>query len=134
MARVVDFGIASAAGRSHATPIGQVKGKLAYMAPEQLREASVDRRADVYAASAVLWETLTGRRCFDGSSDGATVTKVLDGALEPPSRLEAAVPPELDSIVMKGLAYRPEDRFESGPREMSAARARRRDGDDLGGR
>jgi serine/threonine protein kinase len=120
LARVVDFGIARAAGNSHLTPIGQVRGKLAYMAPEQLREGPVDRRADVYAASAVLWEALVGRRCFDGSNDGATVTKVLAGAEAPPSQWEATVPPELDAIVMKGLAYRPEDRFES-TRDMAVA-------------
>ena len=64
VARVLDFGVAKAAGRVQTTRDGQIKGKLAYMAPEQLRGEHVDR-ADVYAAGVVLWEALTGRRLFE---------------------------------------------------------------------
>jgi serine/threonine-protein kinase len=120
LARVVDFGIAWANGRSHLTPAGQVKGKLAYMAPEQLRDGPVDRRADVYAAAAVMWEVIAGHACFLGSSDGATVTRVLEGAAEAPSRWDASIPPAIDAIVMRGLALQPDDRFESA-REMAIA-------------
>ncbi|HEY6462542.1 MAG TPA: serine/threonine-protein kinase, partial [Polyangiaceae bacterium] len=63
-ARVVDFGVAKAAGRMQTTREGQVKGKAAYMAQEQLRGGAVDRRTDVYSAAVVLWETLTGERLF----------------------------------------------------------------------
>ena len=90
------------------------------MAPEQLRDGAVDRRADVYAAAAVMWETITGRACFLGSSDGATVTRVLEGAAEAPSRWDASIPPALDAIVMTGLALQPGGRFESA-REMAIA-------------
>ena len=62
--RVADFGIAKAAGRAQSTQDGQLKGKLCYMAPEQLAQRPVDRRTDVYSASVVLWEALTGQRLF----------------------------------------------------------------------
>src|SRR4051812_16065415 len=69
IARLVDFGVAKAAGRLHNTVSGQVKGKLGYMAPEQLRAGAVDRRADIYAAALVIWETATLRRPFGEESD-----------------------------------------------------------------
>jgi serine/threonine-protein kinase len=86
MARVIDFGVAKAAGRLQTTRAGLVKGKIAYMAPEQLAGREVTRSADVYAMGVVLWETLTGKRLFQGDSDAALVTQVLAGTTEPPSR------------------------------------------------
>src|SRR5580692_3839687 len=71
IARVVDFGVAKAAGRLQSTRDGQVKGKAAYMSPEQLRGDGVDRRSDVYACGVVLWEMLTGQRLFAGGSPEA---------------------------------------------------------------
>ena len=67
--RLLDFGIAHAAGRRHETRVGHLKGKLAYMAPEQLLDGAVDRRVDIYAASVTLWEMLAGRRLFEGHKD-----------------------------------------------------------------
>jgi hypothetical protein len=85
VARLIDFGIARAAVRSQSTRDGQLKGKLRYMAPEQLRGAPATRRADVYAAAVVLWEALTGERLFDGDTDGATYGLILEGVVRPPS-------------------------------------------------
>jgi serine/threonine protein kinase len=108
--RVVDFGVAKAAGRVVTTRDGQLKGKLAYMPPEQIRGEAVDRRVDVYAASVVLWELLAGTRLFQG--DEATVIfKVLSPDLRPPSEHNPLVPAALDEMVMKGLSSKPEDRF-----------------------
>ena len=70
-ARVVDFGVAKAAGRLQTTREGQIKGKLAYMPPEQIRGEALDRRVDVYAASVVAWEALAGKRLFTDEEDGA---------------------------------------------------------------
>ncbi len=112
-ARVLDFGIAKAAGRSHTTRDGQLKGKFRYMAPEQIRDAPVSARTDVYAASVVLWELLTGQPLFKGSNDAAVVARVLEGVVAPPSKLVPSVPPELDAIVARGLAREPDDRFPS---------------------
>ncbi|MGH7294995.1 MAG: serine/threonine-protein kinase, partial [Polyangiaceae bacterium] len=86
LARLLDFGVAKAAGRIQTTREGQIKGKIAYMAPEQLRSEPVTRRTDVYAAAVVLWETLTCRRLFRADNEGAIVTSILQSEIEPPSR------------------------------------------------
>jgi serine/threonine protein kinase len=119
-ARVLDFGVAKAVGRLQTTREGQLKGKMAYMAVEQLRGAPVDRRADVYAAGVVLWETLVGRRLFDGDNDVEVFGKVLDAEVALPGHLISDVPPELDMIVMRALARRAQDRFASA-RDMARA-------------
>lgn len=118
VARLVDFGVARAQGRSRVTPAGELKGKLAYMASEQYRGEGVDRRVDVYGASVVLWETLAGRDLFTGETDAALVGAVLDQRVEPPSRFEPEVPPELDAVVLRGLARDPAQRFAT-TREMA---------------
>jgi serine/threonine-protein kinase len=110
LARVLDFGVAKAAGRAQITREGQIKGKLAYMAPEQIR-GIVDRRSDVFAASVVLWEALAGRRMHDGASDVDIVTRVVKGAFGPPSEVRSDIPPELDAVVMKGLEINPAHRY-----------------------
>ena len=76
--RLLDFGIAKAAGRLQTTRSGQVKGKLPYMAPEQILGNLVDRRTDVFSAGVVLWETLAGRRLFESDNDAAVYRKVLE--------------------------------------------------------
>ena len=111
VARVVDFGIAKAMGRLQTTREGQVKGKSAYMAPEQIRGLPVDRRTDVYAASVVLWEALTGERLFAGDHPLATINAVFEKAVAPPSDLSPLVPAELDAVVARGLSREADDRF-----------------------
>ena len=83
VARVLDFGVAKATGRVATTQEGHLKGKMAYMAPEQVR-GTVSRQTDVYAASVVLWETLTGKRLFVGDNDVQVFEKVLRGCDVPP--------------------------------------------------
>ncbi len=109
--RVVDFGIAKAAGRLQTTTDGQLKGKAAYLAPEQILDGVVDRRADIYAASVVLWEVLAGRRLFEGGGTASTLRQVLEPKYEPPSRYAPSVPAEVDALVLKGLAWEPGARF-----------------------
>ena len=99
--RVLDFGVAKAAGRIQTTREGQLKGKLAYMAPEQI-SGTVTRQTDVYAAAIVLWEALTGRRLFSGENEGHILAKVMGGVVEPPSKY-VALPPGLDEVVLRGL-------------------------------
>lgn len=118
--RLADFGVAKARGRIRSTPAGHVKGKLSYMPCEQLRGGDVDRRADVYAAGALLWEMLTGRILFDGASEGEVVTRVLNDRIEAPSRLNSQVPAALDRITLRALARNPSDRFATA-REMANA-------------
>ncbi len=120
--RVLDFGVARAAVRhTESTGEGIVKGKLAYMAPEQLGGAPVDRRADIYAASVILWEMLAGRRLFV-RDDGATVLldKLLHGTIEAPSTHASSVPRLLDAITLHGLTRNSEQRFATA-REMAMA-------------
>ncbi len=113
VARLLDFGIAKAATQLHTTRDGQLKGKLRYMAPEQLTRDDVTVRADVYGAAVVLWELLTGDKLFVAASEGRTVAKILEGVVIEPSRMRASMPKALDAIVMRGLARAPGDRFAS---------------------
>ncbi|MBK7584737.1 MAG: protein kinase [Myxococcales bacterium] len=110
-ARVVDFGVAKAVGRLQTTRDGQLKGKLSYMAPEQLRGDAVDRRTDVFAASIVLWELLTGKRLFQSENEGATFGKVMNAEVSAPSSVDPKIPPDLDALVLRGLAKNPDDRY-----------------------
>ena len=120
VARVIDFGVAKATGSARVTREGQIKGKIAYMAPEQIRAEPLDRRADIYAASVVLWEALAGRRLIAADNDAAMVLLALSHRIEPPSRHRPEVSPELDRIVLCGLAKAPDDRFATA-REMAQA-------------
>ncbi len=120
VARVLDFGVAMAVGRLQTTREGQVKGKLAYMAPEQLHGGKVDRRVDVYAAAVVLWEAFAGRALFHGDNEGMVITQVLSGATEPPSHYGSKLVESVDAIVMRGLALDPEARWASA-RELAVA-------------
>ncbi|HMI93442.1 MAG TPA: protein kinase, partial [Polyangiales bacterium] len=118
--RVLDFGVAKALGRLRSTPSGEVKGKLAYIAPEQLRGAAVDRRADVYGASAVLWEALTGRPLFDGPNESALMHAVLHESVPAPSSENPEVSAVLDALVLQGLTRSVDERFASA-RELAVA-------------
>jgi serine/threonine-protein kinase len=120
IARVLDFGIAKAAGRAQVTREGQVRGKMAYIAPEQLQNSAADRKADVYAAAVVLWEALTGERLFLGESESATIAKVLAGEVLPPSSVVPDIPHALDEVVMRGLSRDRSARFETA-RDMARA-------------
>jgi hypothetical protein len=112
VARVIDFGIAKAIARSQITEGGTLKGKIGYMAPEQLRLEPVDRRADLFTAGVVLWEALTGNGLFQADSFAASIELILHGAVPPPSQLNPAVSPELDALVAKALARDPSERFQ----------------------
>jgi serine/threonine protein kinase len=113
VARVIDFGVAKAAGRLQTTGEGVVKGKMPYMPPEQLGAEELTQAADVYAMAVVLWEMLTGRRLFTGENDVIVFGKVLAGAKEPPSHYVRDLPAGVDALVMAGLACDPAKRFAS---------------------
>jgi len=102
--KLTDFGIARALGASEVTAPGTVKGKLAYMAPEQARGEQVDARADVFAVGVMLWELCAGRRLFARETDASTLAALLSPEpLSPPSAWNEAVPPALDAIAMAAL-------------------------------
>jgi serine/threonine protein kinase len=120
VARVLDFGVAKAVGQLHpTTQDGQLKGKLSYMAPEQL-SGVVSRATDVYAASIVLWEALTGKLLFRGENAGQILTQVAKGCDEPPSKHAAGVPAAVDAVTMRGLSVDPAKRYPTA-REMARA-------------
>ena len=118
--RLVDFGVAKAAGRAHSTREGQLKGKIAYMAPEQIRLAMATPLVDVYAAAVVFWELLTCSRLFTADNDVTTLDRVMHMPVRPPSAVVASSPPALDEIVVRALDRDPEKRFASA-REMARA-------------
>jgi len=116
--RVIDFGIAKAAGRANVTREGQVKGKAPYMAPEQIQGGAVNPRTDVYGAAVLLWELLVGARLFQAEGHTAILTHVLSQPVAPPSSRRPDVPPALDAIALRGLDRNQARRFSSA-REMA---------------
>ncbi len=119
VARVVDFGVAKASGRIQTTREGQLKGKIAYMAPEQIT-GSVTRKTDVYAASVVLWEALTTKRLFSGENDASVMNQVINSKVSPPGQHVEGLDPAWDEIVLKGLE-RDEERRWPTARDMAMA-------------
>ncbi len=119
VARVLDFGVAKARGRVQQTQKGQLKGKLAYMSPEQARGKQVDRRSDLFAAGIVLWELLTGARLFDGENEAALLIALLSEHPAAPSTKDPSLS-SLDSLVLKALEVDPSVRYQTAL-EMAAA-------------
>lgn len=123
VARITDFGIAKAETRISSTRPGTRKGKLAFMAPEQItNEDAIDRRADIWAAGVVLWTGLTGRNLFRGESDAATIHAVLSKEILPPSQVGRRPPEFLDAVVMRALERDPEKRYASALEMADALR------------
>lgn len=114
--KIIDFGIARAAGRMGKTVSGRIQGKFCYMSPEQAAGRPLDARSDVFSAGVTLYEMLTGFRPFEGNSDLESLELVRRCEFDPPSTLNPCVPPEVDDIVMKALAKDPEERYPSAER------------------
>jgi serine/threonine-protein kinase len=118
--KVVDFGIARAANRSTRTATGAVKGKLAYMSPEQLQGETLTPRSDQYSLGIVLWEMATARRLFKSDQEVELIKQVLQAKVPPPSEVAPGLPKELDEVALTMLSRDPDKRFES---TAEAARA-----------
>jgi serine/threonine-protein kinase len=110
--KIIDFGVAKTNANVQ-TINGVIKGKVAYMPPEQVLGREVDQRADIFSAGVVLWEVLTGRPLFLRSNEAATLYAIMNAPIQPPSKLRGDVPPELDKIVLRALARSPGDRYAS---------------------
>lgn len=120
IARVLDFGVAKAAMRSQCTTDGMVKGKIAYMAPEQIEAKELDCRTDIFAAGIVAWEALSGQRLFNADQATESIAKILKTKVDPPSKYRHEVTPELDSVILKALKHSRRERFASA-REFAMA-------------
>jgi serine/threonine protein kinase len=119
--KLLDFGIAKALGEApETTKSGTMKGKYAYMAPEQTEGEDVDARIDIFSCGIVLHEVLTGRRLFKGANDVQTIERVRRCEVPRPSLQNPLCPPELDAILLKALARNRDDRF-SDAAEMADA-------------
>jgi serine/threonine protein kinase len=121
--KLLDFGIAKALGgdsMDESTKSGTLKGKFAYMAPEQTVSNEIDRRIDIFATGIVLHEILTGRRLFKGDNDMQTIERVRQCEVGPPSLHNPLCPPALDQIVLQALARDRDDRYQSSS-EMADA-------------
>jgi len=118
--QLVDFGVASARERLHKTSTGDVKGTIAYMAPEQLKAGTIDRRIDTWALGAALWEALAVKRLFKRDTTANTMFALLYEEIPPPSKFRPQVPKELDDIALKALARDPNERWQTA-REMGQA-------------
>jgi hypothetical protein len=111
VARITDFGVARAASRLSTTRSGQLKGKLAYMAPEQARAGKIDRRADVFAMGICLWETLAFKRLFKGEGEAETLNRVLYEPIPPLRSVVPTIPDALNAVCMKALERDPDKRY-----------------------
>jgi serine/threonine protein kinase len=108
--KVIDFGIAKAAGRVTRTDPGVIKGKFGYMSPEQIDSLPLDRRSDVFAMGVCLYELLTGQRLFMGESDFDSLDMVRKGKVVLPSKHNREIPAELEQAVLKALSLDVSDR------------------------
>jgi serine/threonine protein kinase len=112
--KMADFGVAKANGQLHETTrTGEVRGKIAYMAPEQIDGGAVDRRADIFAMGCVLYEATTGQQPFSGDNEAHVIRRIMEGTYEPAGDLVEGYSPELAAIVVRCLDPRPSARFET---------------------
>ncbi|MEM6996735.1 MAG: serine/threonine-protein kinase, partial [Myxococcota bacterium] len=118
--KLADFGIATATELTRATRTGSIKGKLSYMAPEQVRGEEVDRRADVFSLGAVLYELTTGSRCFYAPGEFALINRVVEGRYDKPTSIRPTFPPALEAIIERALQVDRDERYETA-RQMQVA-------------
>lgn len=111
--KIVDFGVAKAAFKLGEEQTGILKGKFAYMSPEQAEGVEIDNRSDLFSAGTVLWELLTSQRLFKKKSNSETVEAVKKMAVVAPSQFRPDVPPDLDQIVAKALEKDANSRYDS---------------------
>jgi serine/threonine protein kinase len=111
--KLVDFGVAKAATSTVKTRTGTLKGKIAYMSPEQAKGAPVDRRSDIFSLGIMLWEMVTGLRLFKAENDLATIQMIINSKAQPPSQLRRECTPELDRIILRALSISPGDRYQT---------------------
>ncbi len=121
--RLIDFGVAKARHRLTETKSGSLKGKYGYMSPEQARAQPIDRRADLFSAGVVLWETLTGSRLFRGDNEFDTIRRITEEPVPAPSIIAPNVPRGVDAVALKALARDRTARFQTASEFIEALEA-----------
>ena len=111
--KILDFGIAKARGQSGETSVGEIKGKLSYLSPEQALGKSLDCRSDIFSLGVVLYEWLTGLRLFTGDSEAAVLRSISEGKIYGPSYFKPDIPPEVEAVVMRALEKDRDRRYAS---------------------
>ncbi|MFB6263744.1 MAG: serine/threonine-protein kinase [Bradymonadaceae bacterium] len=111
--KLLDFGVAKAAEGEESTQSGNIKGKFAYMSPEQLEREELDRRSDIFALGAVIWELCVGRRLFERDSELDTMKAITEEPIPPPSLEKPSVPNEVSEAVARALKRDRADRYET---------------------
>jgi serine/threonine-protein kinase len=111
--KIVDFGLAKANSQLEKSEPGIIKGKFSYLSPEAAQGKAVDQRTDIFAVGIILWELLAGRRLFLGETDLETVRQVQRAEVPPIRNFNAAVTPELERVIARGLAVDPTRRYQS---------------------
>ncbi len=109
--RITDFGVAKALYRKSKTSTGEIKGKIAYVSPEQLRAKDLDRRTDIFSLGIVLWEALVGKRLFESGNPAATIAAILEQQVESPTKLRGEIPVAVSEVVKCALERDPDSRF-----------------------
>lgn len=111
--KLIDFGIAKSAARTQQTRVGMLKGKAAYMSPEQAQGLAVDQRSDVFAIGAVLYEMLTGKPLYEGTTEPALLKNACLGQFIRPSKHNPEISKPLEQVLLKALARLPGERLSS---------------------
>ena len=109
--KLIDFGVAYAQGRISHTDVGTLKGKIGYMSPEQLRCEPLDRRSDIFSLGVLLYQIVTGKQPFHGRSDMERLNKIMKYQFDKPSTLVRRLDPQLEEIILKAMAERPDERY-----------------------
>jgi serine/threonine-protein kinase len=128
--RLTDFGVARATARLASTRTGKLKGKLAYMAPEQTKPVPTDRRADLFSMGVILWEVLTGRRLFKSDSEAVTLSRLLIEPIPNAREIDPRVPLSLDDVAAHALQRNPADRFQTATEMADALERAAREAED----
>jgi serine/threonine-protein kinase len=111
--KILDFGIAKAENTVSETRVGEIKGKLGYMSPEQVMGKILDQRSDVFSLGVILYEWLTGHKPFAGQNDVEVLKAVADGKVYPPTSFRPELPAEVEAIILKALARNREERYQN---------------------
>ncbi len=111
--KIIDFGVARAASHNAVTTVGSLKGKIAYMSPEQASGKEIDHRSDIFSVGIILYELVTGRHLYTAEDSGQQLALAVDGRFVPVRELNGSLTPLLYEILDKALALKPDDRYQT---------------------